>query len=146
MLQRELSELEETVEKVSKDAARDKGIAQEISGQSPDEMLEKMKQMLDAAEEKLGKSDAAQGDLEAARENFARAQVYRTGEINTIDLYLMMRAINYNISEGHHHNEAAVAEARRAATATHHTGFGSSGSGSFGGGHMGGGSHGGGKW
>jgi hypothetical protein len=146
----QLTDLEAAVEKVSKDAARDKGIAERIQGQDPDEMLAKMKQMLDTAEEKLGKSDEARGDMEAARENYARSRGYRSGDLNMIDLYLIMMAMNSNVSQGYRHQEMAVAKARQAAasapTAVHHTGFGRSGSGSFGGGRMGGGSHGGGKW
>ncbi len=145
----QLTDLDAAVEKVSKDAARDKGIAERIQGQDPDEMLAKMKQMLDAAEEKLGRSEEAQEDMEAARENYARTRGYRSGDLNAIDLYLIMMAMNNNVSQGYRHQEMAVARARQAAsapTAVHHTGFGSSGSGSFGGGRMGGGSHGGGKW
>lgn len=145
-----LTDLEAAVEKVSKDAARDKGISERIQGQDPDEMLAKMKQMLDAAEEKLGRSEEAQEDMEAVRENYARARGYRSGDLNAIDLYLIMMAMNSNVSQGYRHQEMAVARARQSAasapTAVHHTGFGRSGSGGFGGGRMGGGSHGGGKW
>jgi uncharacterized membrane protein YgcG len=148
MLLDQLTKLEEAVEKVSKDAARDKGIAQRIQGQDPDDMLAKMKQMLDDAEEKLGKSDEAREDLDAARENYARARGYRSGDLNAIDLYIIMMALNNNVSQGYRHQEVAVerARSRQTATAVHHTGFGRSGSGSFGGGRMGGGSRGGGKW
>jgi uncharacterized membrane protein YgcG len=146
----QLTRLEEAVEQVSKDAIRDRGIAQKIQGQNPDEMLAKMKQTLDAAEEKLGSADAAREDLQAARESYARTHGYRTGDLNAIDLYLIMAALNNNVSQGYRHQQIEVERARtrerERATAVHHTGFGSSGSRSFGGGRMGGGSHGGGKW
>jgi hypothetical protein len=138
----QLAKLEAAVEKVSKDAVRDKGIAEKIRGQDPDELLAKMKRMLDSAEEKLGKSDAARGDLDAGWENYEIARKYHSEGWNEIDVYLMMNILNNNIQQG----QKAVEEANRAATAVHHTGFGSSGSGGFGGGRIGGGSRGGGKW
>ncbi|MDD1749414.1 MAG: TPM domain-containing protein [Methanothrix sp.] len=149
-----LVELRNSVEQVSKDAVRDRAIAEKIQGQNPDELLAKMKQTLDAAEKTLGRSGAAQWDLKAARAEYDRAQEYRSGRVNTIDLYLIMTSINSNVERGHQHHKKALEEARlmaearaqERATAVHHTGFGSSGSRSFGGGRMGGGSHGGGKW
>jgi hypothetical protein len=139
----------ETVEQVSKDAVRDRTIAEKIQGQDPADLLAKMKQTLDTAEKTLGTSSAAKEDLKAARAEYDRAQEYRSGRLNTIDLYLIMTRINSNVEQGHNHQEKAAelakARARERATAVHHTGFGSSGSRSFGGGRMGGGSHGGGR-
>lgn len=149
-----LVKLRETIEQVSKDAVRDQAIAEKMAGQDPDELLAKMKQTLESAEKTLGNSNVAKWDLKAARDKFDRAQEYRSGRLNTIDLYLIMTSINSNVEQAHQHHKKAVEEARlvaearaqERATAAHHTGFGSSGSGSFGGGRMGGGSHGGGKW
>lgn len=152
-----LVKLHDAVEQVSKDAVRDRAIAEKIQGQDPDELLAKMKKNLDDAEKELDKSYEARQDLEAARAEYDRAQEYRSGRINLIDLYLINSVINRNIERGHEHQMKAIEEARQRekararerateqATAVHHTGFGSSGSSSFGGGHMGGGSHGGGR-
>lgn len=87
-------------------------------------------------------------DLNAARENYARARGYRSGDLNAIDLYLIRTALNSNVSHRYRRQEMAGerARSRQTAIAVHHTGFGSSGSRSFGGGRMGGGSRGGGKW
>jgi hypothetical protein len=142
----QMKAVEDEVEQVSRDMLRDREIAEKIRGRDAEELLARMRQMVDNAEEELGKSDAARPDLKAARDNLGRAQDYRTGEMNNIDLYLIMVQINNNVLQGHQHFKQTAAEAQRRATAVHHTGFGSSGSGSFGGGHIGGGSHGGGKW
>ena len=149
-----LVKVREDIEQVSKDAVRDRAIAEKIQGQDPDELLVKMKQTLEAAEKSLGPLGAAKQDLKAARAEYDLAQEYRAGRMNTIDLYLIMSRINSNIEHGHQHHQKAVEEGRKVekarsqegATAVHHTGFGGSGSRSFGGGRMGGGSHGGGKW
>lgn len=153
-----LLKIREDVEQVSKDAVRDRAIAEKIAGQDPDELLAKMKQTLSEAEKVLGKSGAAQEDLQAARAEYDRTHEYSSGRMNTIDLYLIMTRINSNVEQGHQHHMKAVEKARQMAesrarekaTAVHHNGFGSSGSRSFGGGRMGGGSgggsHGGGKW
>ena len=149
-----LVKVREDVGQVSKDAVRDRAIAEKIQGQDPDELLAKMKQNVEAAEKTLGPLGAAKEDLKAARAEYDRAQEYRAGRMNTIDLYLILNRINNNIEHGHQHHQKAVEEARKMAearaqeraTAVHHTGFGSSGSRSFGGGRMGGGSSGGGKW
>ncbi len=143
-----LVKIREAVEQVSKDAVRDRAIFEKIQGQDPDEMLTKMKKDLDTAERTLGPLGAAEPDLKAARAEYDRAQEYRSGKLNTIDLYLIMNSINSNTEQGHQHHKKAVEKAIEEAryTPVHHTGFGSSGSGSFGGGIMGGGSHGGGKW
>lgn len=145
-----LIKIRDTVEQISKDAVRDRAIAEKIQGQEPDELLAKMKQTLDSAEKS---SDVAQADLKAAKSEYDKAQEYRSGRMNTIDLYLIMMRINHNIEQGHQNHLKAVEARRKAealakekATAVHFTGFGSSGSRSFGGGRMGGGSHGGGKW
>lgn len=149
-----LVRLRNTVEQVSEDAVRDRAIAEKIRGQNPDEMLARMKQTLDSAEKTLGKSSAAKWDMKAARAEYDRAQEYRSGRLNTIDLYLMMTRIDNNVQQGHQHKERAaevarqMAEdlARERATALKDDGFGFFGSGGFGGGSMGGGSGGGGKW
>jgi len=143
-----LVKIQEAIEQVSKDAVRDRAIFEKIQGQDPDELLTKMGKNLETAERTWGPLGAAEKDLKAARAEYDRAQEYRSGKINTIDLYLIMNSINSNIEQGHQHHKIAVEKAMEEAryTAPHHTGFGSSGSGSFGGGSMGGGSHGGGKW
>lgn len=149
-----LAKLQNDIEKVSKDAARDRAIAEKIQGQDAEELLAKMKKTLDEAEKKLEMSYASRPDLEAARREYSRALDYHSGRMNTIDLYLIYTSINSNIERGYRHQIRAVKEARHRdetgagdhATAIHHTGFGSSGSSSFGGGRMGGGSGGGGKW
>ncbi len=149
-----LVKLRETIEQFCKDVVRDKAIAEKIQDQNPDELLAKMKQTLDAAEKTLGRSGAAQWDLKAARAEYDRAQEYRSGRMNTIDLYLTMTNVNRNVEKGHKHQKRAMevarqtaeARAKERATAAHHTGFGSSGFSDFGGGSMGGGSGGGGKW
>ena len=128
---------------------RDRAIAEKIRSQNPDELLDKMKQTLDEAENSVGKWNEARPDFEAARKDYERARGYRSGDLNTIDLYLILNSINRNIEMGHQHHQKAIEESRLAqerATPVHHTGFGSSGSRSFGGGRMGGGSRGGGKW
>jgi uncharacterized membrane protein YgcG len=143
----------EDVEQVSKDAVRDRAIAEKIAGQDPDELMAKMEKTLSEAEKDLGKSSVAQEDLQAARAEYERTHEYSSGRMNTIDLYLIMTRINSNIEQGHQHHMDAVekvrqmaeARAREKATAVHHNGFGSSGSRSLGGGRMGGGSHGGGS-
>jgi uncharacterized membrane protein YgcG len=153
-----LVKLRNSVEQISKDAVRDQAIADKIQGQDPDEMLAKMRQTLDEAEKKLGKSSVALPDLEAARDEYDRAKYYGSGKVNTIDLYLINININKKIEHGYQHHQQMVKEASKRekewghrdtgdrATSVHHTGFGSSGSRSFGGGRMGGGSRGGGKW
>lgn len=157
LLLERLIKLRDAVLQVSKDAVRDRAIAEKIQGQDPDELLAKMKRNLDDAEKELDKSYEARQDLEAARAEYDRVQEYRSGRINLIDLYLINSVINRNIERGHEHQMKAIEEARQRekvqarerakeqATAVHHTGFGSSSSSSFGGGHMGGGSHGGGS-
>ena len=159
-----LAKVREAVEQVSRDAVRDRAIAEKIQGQDPDELLAKMKKTLDEAEKRLGISYAARQDMAAARAEYERARelseqmttvpVDRRTAI-PIDLYLINISIDDNIERGHKHYMAEMEAGRQAieeraaaerATAAHHTGFGSSGSRSFGGGRMGGGSHGGGKW
>jgi len=153
-----LAKVRKAVEQVSKDAVRDRAIAEKIQGQDPDEMLAKMKKTLEEAEKNLGTSYAARPDIEAAKAEYERARRL-SGQMTTvpvnqrtaipIDLYLINTSINDNIERGHRHRMEEIERGRQAterATAAHHTGFGSSGSRSFGGGRMGGGSHGGGKW
>jgi len=152
-----LAKVREAVEQVSKDAVRDRAIAEKIQGQDPDEMLAKMKKTLEEAEKNLGTSYAARPDMVAARAEYERARRL-SGQMTTvpvnqrtaipIDLYLINTSINDNIERGHRHRMEEIERGRQAterATAAHHTGFGSSGSNSFGGGRMGGGSHGGGS-
>lgn len=143
-----LVKIREAVEQVSKDAVRDRAIYEKIQGQDPEEMLTKMKSTLETAEKTYGPLGAAEQDLKTARVEYDRAQEYRSGKMNTIDLYLIMTRINSNVEQGHQHHQKAVEKAMEEArsTAVHHTGFGSSGSDGFGGGSMGGGSGGGGKW
>ncbi len=99
---------EEAVEQVSRDAVRDKAIAEKIQGQNPDEMLAKMRQMLDAAERTLGNSYAAKPDLEAGRAEYERAREYQSERMNTIDLYLQMMSINRNVEHGHQHYQKEI--------------------------------------
>ena len=148
VLYERLAKVRADIEQVSKDAVRDRAIAEKIQGIDPDELLTKMKKTLETAEKTMGPLGASEQDLNAARAEYDRAQEYRSGRMNTIDLYLIMTRIDRNIEQGHQRHQKAVNEARAKedATANHHSGFGSSGSKSFGGGHMGGGSHGGGKW
>lgn len=146
-----LIELQEDVEQISKDAVRDREIAEKIKDLSPEEILGQMKKTLDAAEKTMGPLGAAKEDLKAARTEYEQISEYRSGRMNAIDLYLTMNRMDINIERGREHHKQAVERAVREAeheraTSAHHTGFGSSGSDSFGGGSMGGGSHGGGKW
>lgn len=154
-LQERIQKAEEAVGQVSQMAARDKSIAAKIQGQDPEEMLARMKESLEAAEERFGTSYSAQPDLEASRAEYERAQQYRSGKINNIDLYIILESVNRHIEHGRqsHQREMEIGrqrieemKARVRATSVRHGGFGSSGSGSFGGGSMGGGSSGGGKW
>lgn len=158
MLRDRIHMAEEAVEQVSKDAVRDRAIAEEIQGQDPEEMLAKMKETLEAAEKSLGDSYAAKPDLQAGRADYERAQEYRSGRINTIDLYLHMMSVNKNVEHGYqdHQREmvnrrgmelARLREAERSrqnAASAGNTGFWSSVWEIFGGGRMGGGSSGGG--
>lgn len=146
---------EEAVGQVSQNAARDKAIAAKIQGQDPEEMLAKIKESLEAAERGLGTSYSARPDLEASRAEYERAQEYRSGRINNIDLYILMESVDRHIEHGRqsHQREMEIGrlrmeemKAKERATSVSHDGFGSSGSDSFGGGSMGGGSSGGGKW
>lgn len=152
-LKEKLTAIRDAMEQVSRDALRDRAIAQEIQGQDPDEMLAKMKRILDEAEKSLEKSYEARSDLDAARAEYDRAQQYRSARMNIIDLYLINKSIDNRIEQGRERHNMAIEAARlkkivaakERATAVHHTGFGRSGSGGFGGGRMGGGSHGGGR-
>jgi uncharacterized membrane protein YgcG len=149
VLLEELVKLRETVEQVSKDAARDRGIAETIKGRDPEEMLARMKKTLTDAEKIRGSVDNRSYDLKDAWEEYHKARNYRSGNMNEIDLYLLMRSIEIIVEQRHVSAvEKATAPARdhERATPVHHEGFGSSGSDSFGGGDMGGGSSGGGKW
>jgi uncharacterized membrane protein YgcG len=149
VLLEELEKLRETVEQVSKDEARDRGIAETIKGRDPEEMLARMKKTLTDAEKIRGSVDNRSYDLKDAWEEYHKARNYRSGNMNEIDLYLLMRSIEIIVEQRHVSAvEKATAPARdhERATPVHHEGFGSSGSDSFGGGDMGGGSSGGGKW
>lgn len=146
---------EEAVRQVSQNAARDKAIAAKIQGQDPEEMLAKIKESLENAEKDLGDSYSAWPDLEASREEYERAREYRSGNINTIDLYIILESIGRHVKHGHQSRQKEMEIARQRAeemraqeraTSVRHNGFGESGSDSFGGGSMGGGSSGGGKW
>lgn len=154
-LQERIQKAEEAVGQVSQMAARDKSIAAKIQGQDPEEMLARMKESLEAAEKRFGTSYSARPDLEASRAEYERAQQYRSGKINNIDLYIILESIDRHIEHGRqsHQREMEIGrqrmeemKARERATSVRHDGFGSSGSDSFGGGSMGGGSSGGGKW
>lgn len=154
-----LEKVREAVEQISKDAVRDRGIAEKIKGQDPDEMLERMKIIMEEAEKTRVSVDKRIYDLDDAWYEYYKAQNYHSGNLNPVDLYLIMTEIEI-IIERHHmeavekarkevqEHEKAREEAREhgRATSVHHEGFGSSGSDSFGGGKMGGGSRGGGKW
>lgn len=146
---------EEAVRQVSENAARDKAIAANIQGQDPEEMLAKIKDSLEAGERELKGSYSARPDLEASREEYERAQEYRSGNINIIDLYIILESIGRHVEHGHQSRQremeigrqrAEEVREKERATSVSHDGFGSSGSDSFGGGSMGGGSSGGGKW
>ena len=153
-----LEKVREAVEHVSKDAARDREIAEKIQDQDPDELLSRMKKILDEAEERRVSVDKRIYELGDAWDEYFRAQNYRSENLNSTDLYLLMSSIELIIER--HHMQAVeraseeVQETERAkearehenATSVHHEGFGSSGSDRFGGGPMGGGSRGGGKW
>lgn len=146
-----LVKLRQDVEQISRDAVRDREIAEKIKDLKPEEMLSQMKKTLVDAEKTMGPLGAAKDDLKAARTEYERTSEYHAGRINAIDLYLIMNRMDTNIEHGREHHKQAVEKAMKEAehnraTSTHHSGFGSSGSDSFGGGHMGGGSHGGGKW
>jgi uncharacterized protein len=146
-----LVKLREEVEQIGKDALRDREIAEKIKDLSPEEIMGQMKKTLESAEKTMGPLGAAKSDLKAARTEYERISEYRSGRMNSIDLYLTMHRMDTNIEQGREHHKQAVEKAMREAehkraTSTHHSGFGSSGSDSFGGGSMGGGSHGGGKW
>ncbi|GEM_PF-815184 len=147
-LHEDLTAIRDALEQVSRDAVRDRAIAQEIEGQNSDEMLAKMKRTLEEAEKKMKPLGAANEELKAARAEYDQAQDYGSGKLNNIDLFLIMTRMNVNIEKGQEHHKREVDRAIREArhTATSNSGFGRSGSDSFGGGHMGGGSHGGGKW
>ena len=145
---------EEAVRQVSQNAARDKAIAANIQGQDPEEMLAKIKDSLEAGERELKGSYSARPDLEASREEYERAQEYRSGNINIIDLYIILESIGRHVDHGHQSRQREMEIARQRAeevrekeraTSVSHDGFGSSGSDSFGGGRMGGGSKGGGS-
>ncbi len=84
---------EEAVRQVSQNAARDKAIAAKIQGQDPEEMLAKIKDSLEAGERELKGSYSARPDLEASREEYERAQEYRSGNINAIDLYIILDTV-----------------------------------------------------
>jgi len=154
-LQDRIQKAEEAAELVSRDAARDKEIAAKIQGQDPEEMLAKIKESLEAGERELGGSYSARPDLEASRAEYERAQGYRSGDINAIDLYIILTSVDRHVEHGRQSRQremeiarqrAEEMRAKERATSVRHSGFGESGSHSFGGGHMGGGSKGGGKW
>ena len=154
-LQDRIQMAEEAVGQVSQNAARDKAIAAKIQGQDPEEMLAKIKDSLEAGERELKGSYSARPDLEASRAEYERAREYRSGNINAIDLYIILTTVDRHVEHGRQSRQREMeigrqrAEEMRAeerATSVRHSGFGRSGSHSFGGGRMGGGSKGGGKW
>lgn len=141
-LQERLVKLQIDVTQVSKDAVRDMAIYEKIQGQDPEAMLAQMKDNLDRAEKELEKYSESRPDLRDARAEYDRAEEYRTGRRNIIDLYLISTTINSNIERGHERHRTAVESARMRESAR----ASGSGSGTFGGGSMGGGSRGGGSW
>lgn len=155
VLQDRIQMAEEAVRQVSQNAARDKAIAAKIQGQDPEEMLAKIKDTLEAGERELGGSYSARPDLEASRAEYERARGYRSGDINAIDLYIILNSVDRHVEHGRRSRQremeigrqrAEKMKAQERATSVRHSGFGSSGSDGFGGGRMGGGSSGGGKW
>ena len=152
-LRDKIQKAEEAVEQVGKDVVRDKAIAKEIQGQDPEEMLARMKETLEAAEKSLGDSYAAKTDLQAGIADYERAQEYRSGRMNTIDLYLHMMSVNRNVEHGYQDHQKGmelarlrkeIERSRQNTKSLGHTGFWSSVWEIFGGGRMGGGSSGGG--
>lgn len=149
VLLEELVKIRETVEQVSKDAARDRKIEENLQGRDPEKMLARMKKTLTDAEKIRESVDKRSYDLKDAWDEYHKARNYRSGNLNEIDLYLIMSNIEIIIEQRQGSAvEKAMANAsdHERATPVHHEGFGSSGSDDFGGGDMGGGSSGGGKW
>jgi hypothetical protein len=113
-LRESLRGLERSVPALSTTAEEEKTLASRIK-ESPDEMLAKMKAMMDAADETLSRSHAAEADLAAARSELANARS-SSGSASSLDMYLYMSAMNNNLeSARHHHDEAIRREAQRKA-------------------------------
>lgn len=112
VLREKIQKAEEAIEQVGKDAIKERTLADNDPGTSPEAMLAMMKEALEAAERSTGDSPAARPHLDAARGDYEKAQECRSGRISISDLNLLKISLDRNIELAYHNHQKEMTDRR----------------------------------